>query len=419
MSEYRSVKIEPSLKPNIWRKEVGLRKTAEAPCAVASGCGLCPKINEDYRESLGKKIEEITTNLQGMEGLSECRILALKEANTVLGYRTHAKVRLKFSEESPGLSWHFLHDQHSQNEIKLCPLHHPRLRDFISDFDKILRLPDFFERARRGLKCLSVRLAYLTEEMMLTFFVSEIDRPFLKEICEAAKELGHRIVSVYASKNDAVDELFSAELQLVSGVQRLRVSLCGLSFETTPGSNFPVNPWMSEKLYRRFEQLAGELGSQAHRRVAWSLYASVGVGALLLARSGYQVFGVDQNSQAMRDAQSNALRNDLQDRLYFMPSSVEDLKGQIPDWAWKPSLIYVKSPRGGITPFAARFLGEMLASNPGLLIIFHVKDLQGLKANLEVLKAYKGQARQIEPFDVFPYTENMEFLCIVSQSLHT
>src|SRR5690606_25815970 len=134
----------------------------------------------------------------------------------------------------------------------------------------------------------------------------------------------NRIVSAYMNVHDENNNaIFSDESTLLHGSRRLRETICDLTFEISPTSFFQVNPWIAQQAYRRIQQHAGS-GSNG---VAWDLYCGVGQISLALSQQGYRVLGIEQNPQATRDAQSNAVLNDLQPQLHFIAGRVEDVQG--------------------------------------------------------------------------------------------
>ena len=118
------------------------------------------------------------------------------------------------------------------------------------------------------------------------------------------------------------NQIYGSYTKKLSGSDRLRLSICDLSLYLSPTSSFQVNPWMAESLYRRIEQLIG-----SPTRVgtcAWALYCGIGHIALIMARAGYRVLGVEENSDSIEDAHHNAKANGFsREKVSFIDRSIE------------------------------------------------------------------------------------------------
>jgi 23S rRNA (uracil1939-C5)-methyltransferase len=128
------------------------------------------------------------------------------------------------------------------------------------------------------------------------------------------------------------------------------------------------------------------------------------------------VLGIEENPSAVHDAQANARRNKLDVRAEFLAARVEDAQEQLPRWAATPSLIVVNPSRRGLAEGTRRHLARLLVNEPQARFMYVSCDVETLARDLKVISELSGfQVRQVEPFDMFPQTDNMEWLAVLNR----
>ncbi len=412
------------LRPESSRAPVGGVATQARPCAIKEVCQTCHYINDDYAESLQEKFDAGVA-LLASEGLTkECVTSHPIPSPRPLEYRTHAKlvirpaataVNRRSSDQRFAIGL-FQPNSHRVVDLNSCPLHRHSINRFLTDLREELEassLSPYDEESHSGdLRYISVRASHLTEELMITYVInSEACRLALKNLSMKLRQRGHLISSAHINLNDQqTNVIFGNESKRLLGSDRLREELCGLSLEIGPSSFFQVNPWQAEKIYRRIEQIAGD---DSNPGVAWDLYCGIGVISMTLARAGYLTLGIEENPQAVRDAQRNLVRNDLPQQPNFMTGRVEGLLDQLPSWASEPKLIVVNPSRRGLDPEVRNCLKQVLESNPETRLIYMSCEVKTLTRDLKDLLGSKRKLRQLEGYDMFPYTQKLEWLAIV------
>lgn len=413
--------------PNIprtlkWRRPESSDSTdspfTSEPCKISVACGTCEYINTPYRQSLEKKFAAGLDVLANAIDMNNVKVVPVYESPQKLHYRTHAKLAVRPSPEGSQYRFAiglFKKGSHDIVDLQDCPLHRRSINRLIRDLKEILEdssLAPYDEENLSGdLRYVTVRSTHTTDGLMLTFVVTRKLRSELKSIVNQLRSRGNRIVSahmnLHSENNNAI---FSDESTVLHGSRRIRETLCELSFELSPTSFFQVNPWTAQLCYRRIQQHAG----RGSNNVAWDLYCGVGQISMVLAQQGYRVLGIEQNPQAARDAQSNATLNDLQSQLHFIAGRVEDVQGAIPEWAWPPELIVANPSRKGISDDMLPFLVRALNKSKSSRLIYMSCDVTTLARDLEYLTNQGYKVRQVEGFDMFPFTDKMEWIAVVT-----
>lgn len=397
-------------------------------CGISEVCKTCKYINQDYASSLNEKYQK-GLDLLGKEYglLNGVKTCDPSPSPRNLEYRTHAKLAVRpFPEERRRRSFEqdtrfaiglFEPESHKIIDLNFCPLHRRSIDRLVKDLRVHLEessINPYDESDLSGdLRYLSIRASHLTEELMLTFVVTnETKRLEYKNIAMRLRQQGHQVSSVYLNINDqSTNAIFGKDSKRILGSDRLREELCGLGFEIGPSSFFQVNPWQASNIYRRIQQIAG---TEANQSVAWDLYCGVGMISMLLSQSGFRTLGIEENPQAIRDAQRNVVRNDLPNQPSFIAGRVEDLVDDLPGWAKSPKLIVVNPSRRGIAAPVRQALCSLLKQHPDCKLVYLSCEVTSLARDLQDLTKSGRTIRQVEGYDMFPYTDKMEWLTVLT-----
>jgi 23S rRNA (uracil1939-C5)-methyltransferase len=389
-----------------------------AHCEIKQICRSCRYVNEDYKAGLQEKFNFGISILQKSGAVPEAKILKPVPSPKKLAYRSSAKLAVRPSRRpherfAIGL---FQPESHQIVDISYCPIHTVAIGKCIRAIKSLLEkstLSPWDETEQKGdLRYLAIRSNHVTDELMLTFVVATPCLPQLKSIVDELRATDHKIHSANALTNQSSGNvIFEGTAKRIAGQPRLRERLCELDFEISPTSFFQVNPWQAEQLYRRVEQIAG----QSRNAVAWDLYCGIGQMTMILGRSGYKVVGIEENPQAIEDATGNIKRNHLADRIDLIAARVEHSLQQISPDKQSPELIVVNPSRKGIAESARLYLINVLSLNPKCRFVYVSCDVDSLARDLNDLSRSGFRVRQIEAFDMFPQTDKLEWLVVMTQ----
>ena len=430
---------DPNKKPkaNIFRSErwkqdhssstrIQSPRPEQQVCKIAMTCGACKYINSSYEAGLTSKYEAALQLFRQAGLLEGATVVSPVPSPRILGYRAHAKLAVRPANEALlrpkegerfaiGL---FQPDSHQLVHIDTCPLHRSSINRLLPDLKAELEassLSPYHEASHAGqIRYIAVRAAHLTEELMLTFVCTdESVKKELKAMILRLRQKEHVIVSAFINVNsERTNSIFGFDTKKIVGADGLRESLCGLIFEVGPTSFFQVNPWQAEHIYRRVEQLAGRA---TEGEVAWDLYCGTGQISLLLGQQGYRTLGIEENPQAIGDAEANVQRNQITGaaKPYYISGRVEDLLGRFPSWSEKPALIVANPSRRGLAASARQMIREGLVPRSDSRLIYVSCEAVTLVRDLQELLDSGRRLRQLECFDMFPFTEKLEWLAVV------
>lgn len=410
---------------NTWKENKDPAQRDKVLCNISEICGTCQFIDNPYQYGLDAKFKKGVQSLKDADLLKGVHVESPVPSPKKLGYRTHAKLAVRKANELTvveegepnrfGIGL-FKPGSHELVNIGRCPLHKHTINSFVEELQYELNfshLAPYDEVTHEGdIRYLSIRASHKTDELMVTYVVLNEDcKEDLKSLTTKLKNRGHRIRSAHINiNNEKTNAIFDNSSKRILGLDRLRERVCDLDFEIGPTSFFQVNPWQAENIYRRIESLAGKKNV---RKTALDLYCGIGQISLILARCGFQVFGIEENPQAVRDAQKNATINMIKNPPNFLSGRVENCFEEIPKWTEEPDLIVVNPSRRGLQPSVCELLQDLLQKNPDCRLIYVSCEISSLVRDLKLIVTDNIRLKQIEAFDMFPYTDKMEWLAIL------
>jgi len=420
-------------KSHVYRsKKPGTRSVLhrqDVACLIKTQCGACRYVNEPYKDGLNEKHEKGIALFEAEGLLDRARVVKPVEAPRKLNYRTLMKLAVRPysvppngrpSPEQPRFAIGLF--QPGSHRVVLgmesCPVHTRSLTNLLRDSQQLLEestLQPFQETNGAGdLRYLVARSAHMTDEVMVTFVVNQPVKLELQRIVAALKRKGHRITAAFMNVNSVSgNAIFGNETIHLVGQNALRERVCDLDFEIGPTSFFQVNPWQASNLYHRLENLIGDAGKKT---VAWDLYCGLGQISLVLARKGFKVLGVEENPESVVFAERNALKNDLAGDASFIAAKIEDLESEMPVWAKKPDVIVVNPARRGLHERARMILMHALRENPKTKFLYVSCDASTLARDAAFFKKAGIHLKQLEAFDMFAQTEDLEWLAVFGVS---
>ena len=410
--------------------------TSNEQCHQKKACGSCVYINEPYVPRLKEKHAAGIAHLKELGQLGSSRIIDPLPSPTPLHYRTVFKLAVRPAIIPPrGSSFGYSPRYGNRNEkprrfsiglfergshrvsvdMTQCPIHTKELTQLLIELQHELEnstLDPWDESKGTGdVRYVVARSSHQTGEIMLVWVVSKPQKAELIRITQKLRRQEYKINSTYMNVHSGSgNAIFGDEMIHLTGSEGLRETICDLRLELRPRSFFQVNPWQATQLYRRVEIHA----SAGSRGVAWDLYTGTGQIGLLLARMGYKTLGVEEVEDAVKDANANAIRNELQEKFIGMTARVEDAVFSFPEWAKDPSLIVVNPSRRGIHESARMQILAALRRNPTAKLIYVSCDIKTLTRDLADLQQATQKLKQIEAFDMFAQTDQMEWLAVLA-----
>ena len=356
-----------------------------SPCPYAGQCGGCTALHMDYEYSLDLKRERVEQALRRIGGI-EAPVVS-----PVLGaaepFRGRNKAEYAIAEGRIGLR------QAGSREIV-------EIRDCLAQHPLSIQA---MRRVRAWLKNAPAFTGYLVTRVNgsgeLMCILSGDRLPDITGLPDILPSL----VSLYTCRlaSRPAHALYG-HCTLVWGAEKLRDTLCGLSFDLHPQSFFQVNRAQAERLYGAALEMARLEPSEA----MLDAYCGVGTITLCMAKRCASALGVEILEPAVRDAILNARLNGLSHKTTFHCADAAKLLPSLLSTGDQVDVVVLDPPRKGVDQSLTRAL---LAS--GVPRIVYVScDPATLARDIGRLSPMYRLER-VQPVDMFPWTGHVE--CVV------
>ena len=252
--------------------------------------------------------------------------------------------------------------------------------------------------------------------------------PSKNNFVKALRKLHPEITTVVLNVNDKKTSMVLGEKEtVIYGKGYIEDTLCGCTFRISPKSFYQVNPVQTEILYTKAIEYAGLTGKE---RIV-DAYCGIGTIGLIAASKAKEVISVELNRDAVRDAVTNAKRNDIKnvqfynaDAGQFMVEMAEyradQKKNQVSD-ATKSGkkatpdgnvdVVFMDPPRAGSDE---AFLSSVIRLAPKRVVYISCNP-ETLARDLKYLTKHGYQAKECQPVDLFPWTKHVETVVLLSK----
>jgi len=217
-------------------------------------------------------------------------------------------------------------------------------------------------------------------------------------------DLNGNIVGILHSLNDDPADAVKAErIDMLHGKDFFFEEILGQIFKITTFSFFQTNSFGAEVLYSIVRDYIGDTKDKN----IFDLYSGTGTIAQILAPVAGKVTGVEIVPEAVESAKMNAGLNGLSN-CDFICGDVLKVLDELKD---KPDIIVLDPPREGIHPKA---LTKIIGYGVDKIVYVSCKPTS-LARDLEVLNANGYKLVKVKCCDMFPWTQHVETVCLLSR----
>ena len=375
------------------------------PCPYYKKCGGCQLQTMPYEEQLRRKMGRCIA-LLGEFGHVE-PILGMEEPSR---YRNKVHAAFALDKQRRQVAGIYQPGSHVIVPVEDCMIEDAAADAVIRDIRDMLpafRIKVFDERSGSGwLRHVLVRRGFATGEMLVVLVaVSPIfptQKPFVKALTEKHPE----ITSIVLNLNDRFGPVvLGTKEKVLFGSGTIEDILCGRRFRISPRSFYQVNPVQTEKLYR----CAVDCAALSGKETVLDAYCGIGTIGITASGKAKQVIGVELNRDAVRDAIVNARLNGLKN-CWFTAGDAGEYMEQTAHSGLRPDVVFLDPPRSGSDE---RFLRSLIKCAPAR-VVYVSCDPRTLARDLKLLCAGGYRAEKIQPVDMFPWTEHVETVVLMS-----
>ena len=373
-------------------------------CPQAGVCGGCQARHIRYGRTLALKRQIVVDALTRIGGLNAPTVYDTLGCAEPDRARNKAEYPIAFEDGRPVIG------AYARSSRRIVPLE-----------DCLLQRPE----SAAALRWFAEHLSELPWAKRLKFLVTRVNRagemmlalcgdaPILDDVKRLAPRLAQALPAMkslyYCQLNRRFTHALDGRCTCVHGAATLEDRLMGLRFEVSPQSFFQVNPDQTEVLYAKALEAAG-IAPGCGLRVL-DAYCGAGTITLSAARWCEQAVGIEIVPPAIENANRNAVANGLRDRARFICADAAREIPRLLSRGERFDAAILDPPRKGADEALLRAL-----SASGIPTLAYVScNPSTLARDVKILAASGYRLQWAQPVDMFPWTEHVETVVLMSR----
>lgn len=411
LDEVVEVEIEKRIKEGYVGKVISFLETnkyrKKPTCKSYYKCGSCHLLHASYPYQLEIK-KKLIEDLIKSSRVKHIKVHDCVGMDNPYEYRN--KIIISFGKHKKEMVAGFYEEfSHRIIPISECLMHETYINTLIEDLKKIIkkcRIEPYEEDFDRGyLRHILIRRGVETNETMLVLVVRDkvfkAKSQFIKEIKEKHPEINTVVLNVNKRRTSVV---LGDEEYILYGKGYIEDILCGYKFKISSKSFYQINHEQCEKLYTK----ALDLLALKKNEVVMDAYCGVGTIGCIAAKNAKQVYGVEINKSAVKDAIINAKVNGI-DNIRFVCEDAGKYMVQLANSRMKIDAVIMDPARDGSDE---KFLSSLVKLNPKRVVYISCNPKTQIR-DLEYLNKCGYKVKDMFIYDLFPNTFHVESVCLI------
>lgn len=386
-------------------QESNCKDESKMKCPNQKKCGGCQYLHMTNEQQLAikqKKAEELLKMYCPVH-----KIVGMKEP-----YHYRNKVHAVFSyQHGEVVSGTYAEGTHDIVPVETCLLEDQRADAIIATIRRLLKsfkIKTYNEDTGYGLfRHVLIRTAHTTGEIMVVLVLGSPILPSKNNFVKALKKAHPEITTIVLNVNDKKTSMVLGEKETVLyGKGYIEDVLCGCRFRISAKSFYQINSIQTERLYTKAMELAGLTGKEC----VIDAYCGIGTIGMVAAMHAGEVIGVELNRDAVRDAVKNAKMNEM-GNIRFYANDAGIFMTQMAKAGAQADVVFMDPPRSGSDE---AFLASVVRLLPKRIVYISCNP-ETQARDMEYLTKQGYKAEGAWPFDLFPFTEHVETVVLMSR----
>lgn len=393
-------------------KKARVREAHSGPesCPIAKKCGGCQMQGVPYQKQLEKKRADVRACV------GDVKVRPVIGMEDPTHYRN--KVHAVFGRDRRGniLSGFYEERSHRIVPVDACMIENETadaiigtIRTLAKDFK--LRIYD--EDTGYGLlRHVLVRTGHATGEILVVLVLSSPILPSKNNFVKALRDRHPQITSVVINVNERHTSMVLGERNIVLyGKGYIEDELCGNRYRISPNSFYQVNPVQTRVLYEKAMEYAHLTGKET----VIDAYCGIGTIGMTAAAGAKTVIGVELNPSAVKDAVANAKRSGCKNITFYKEDAGDFMKklAALPlKERMHVDVVFMDPPRSGSSPQFLQALAELAPPR----IVYLSCNPETLGRDLDALRKRGYVPQECQPVDMFPFTDDIETVCLLGRT---
>ena len=385
-------------------QELEEKYARKAPCIYYRKCGGCQLQHiTDEGQNIYKQtyIEDL---------FKEYKVNPILVMDDPYFYRNKIHSTFASGKKGETISGFYQASTHNVIDIDKCIIQDSKADEIIQSIKKLMKsfkMKPYNEDTREGfLRHVLIKKGFKTNELMVVLVVSTKIFPgknnYIKALLKEHPEIKTIILNI---NNRRTSVVLGEEEIVIYGKGYIEDVLCGVKFQISAKSFYQVNPIQTEVLYGKAIEMAKLTGKET----IIDAYCGIGTIGLIMSKSVKEVIGVEVNKDAVKDAIKNAKINDIKNT-YFYNDDAGDFMVKLANEKKKIDLVMMDPPRAGSDE---KFLSSLVKLSPEKIVYISCNP-ETQKRDIIYLKKYGYKVEEIQPVDMFPQTEHVESIILMT-----
>lgn len=370
-------------------------------CPYAKKCGGCDYQGMEYQKQLTMKQETVSKLLKPY-----VKVAPIVGMDNPYHYRHKVHAVFDCIGRGQVVAGVYKKNSHEVVDIESCQIENQESDAIVREIKGLLksfRIKTYDEDTGYGLlRHVLVRKGYHTGEIMVVLVLASPILPSKNNFVKALRKNHPEISTVVINVNDKKTSMVLGERNIVVyGKGFIEDQLCGCTFRISPNSFYQVNPAQTENLYEKAIDCAKLTGKEK----VIDAYCGTGTIGIIASKEAKEVYGVELNKDAIKDAITNAKRNDVKN-IRFINEDAGKYMVSLAEKKETADVVIMDPPRSGSDE---AFLSSVVKLSPKRVVYVSCNP-ETLARDLQYLTKKGYKVMEATPFDMFPFTAHTEMV---------
>lgn len=376
-------------------------------CPLYKKCGGCQIQNLSYEKQLEFKMKKVVGLIGKFHHVED--IIGMENP-----YHYRNKVQAAFGRDKQNriISGVYQSSTHKIVPVDDCLIEDRKADEIIVTIRKLIKsfkIKTFDDNKMTGfLRHVLVKRGFSSGEIMVVLVTGEEQFKSKRSFINALLQRHPEITTIVQNINNRRTSLVLGNKSIVLyGEGTIKEQLCGYTFSISPKAFYQINPVQTEILYNK----AMEFAEISKDDIVIDAYCGTGTIGIIASKYAGRVIGVELNKDAVRDAKNNAKLNGI-DNIDFVCADAGKYMVGLAEENLKADVVILDPPRAGSD---INFLKSVVKLSPKKVVYISCNP-ETLKRDLTYLSKNKYKIRKIQPVDMFPHTEHVECVVMLTKS---
>lgn len=377
-------------------------------CTLYKKCGGCQLQNMTYEEQLAYKQRKTEALLKRF-----CKVNPIIGMDNPYHYRNKVQAAFGFDKKrNKIISGVYQSGSHRIVPVDSCLIEDKKADEIIVSIRKLMKdfkfMPYNEDTGRGFIRHVLVKRGFSTGEIMVVIVTGTPIFPAKNNFVKALIKCHPDITTVIHNINPYRTNLvLGKQEKILYGKGYIEDILCGCTFRISAKSFYQINPIQTEILYSTAIDYAGLTGNETF----FDSYCGTGTIGIIAAKKAKKVIGVELNRDAVKDAVSNAKRNNT-DNIHFTCADATEFIIDMAAAGEHIDVVMMDPPRAGSTE---EFLDAVVKLSPEKAVYVSCNP-ETLARDLLYITEKGYKVEKIQPVDMFPHTAHVECVVLLSRA---